>query len=122
MKIEIHAVAKFWVGLTLAHVEVLKKAADWHYDAVCQAAAKPGGFIFGWHNTLVFCSEEGAELPNCQASFRDLDTCLKILEIANRVCIPEPENQKIVCELRDSFHKAFRLANEKMSEIIFTVE
>ncbi len=121
MKIEIHAVAKFWMDLTQEQVAVLKKAAEWHYDDTCNQAAQVGGFIHGWHNTVT--PYPGMEsTPKCTAFFRDLDLSLKILEIAGTVMFPDEYDQGIVAELRKSFRAALRMANEKMGDIIFHVE
>lgn len=121
MKIEIHAVAKFWMDLTPEHVGVLMKAAQWHYDGVCNQAAQVGGFIYGWNNAVT--PYPGMEVtPKCSASFRDLDICLKILEIAGTIMFPDEIDQDRVTDLRKSFRAALQMANEKMGEITFAVE
>jgi hypothetical protein len=121
MKIEIHAVAQFWIALDQDHVSLLKKAAEWHYDGFCNKAAQVGGFIYGWSN-VVTPFEGRTEVPKCSASFRDLDLCMKILEIAGSVMFPDKRDQNIVADLRKSFRNALRMANEKMGDIIFYVE
>lgn len=121
MKIEIHAVAKFWIDLSPDHVAVLEKAAKWHYDGVCRMSAMHGGFIYGWKNiTTPYPGQE--EVPKCSASFRDLDLCLKILEIAGSIMFPDQIDQERVFEMRRYFHSALRMANENMGDIIFHVE
>lgn len=55
-------------------VEILIQESSRHYDLSCRGASREGGFIFGWRNSIDFgCS--------CAASFRELDTTLKILEM-----------------------------------------
>lgn len=121
MKIEIHAVARFWIALTPDHVAILKRAAEWHYDGTCNKAAQVGGFIFGWMNvTTQFPGQ--TEMPKCSASFRELDLCLKILEIAGSIMFPDQIDIERVFEMRKSFRAALRMSNSVMSEIIFHVE
>ncbi len=121
MNIEIQAVARFWIELGQDHVAILKKAAEWHYDGVCNQAAQVGGFIYGWVNVTTPYPGQ-VEVAKCCATFGELNLCLKILEGANSMAFPDTSDQALIAEMRKSFFAALRMANEKMGEIIFHVE
>lgn len=54
-------------------VSLLIKKALTHYDKTCVVAARQGGFIYGWGNSVKMgCT--------CTATFRDLDLTLKVFE------------------------------------------
>lgn len=79
MKIEIVLQPLFSLQLTRDDVEPLIQLASHHYDAVCRAAARPGGFLYGWRNiTSVTVAVD--HTPSCTATRRELDTVLKICE------------------------------------------
>ena len=75
MKIEINGRPQFNFTLTDEQMAVLTLLSDLHYDAACKMANMVGGFIYGWRNARHHKSN--AQL---RASFREVDTCLKILE------------------------------------------
>lgn len=104
MKIEITMQPLFWLALTREELEPLFLLASHHYDGACKAAARQGGFLYGWRS-IVSSRLPSQEMghPLCSGSRRDLDTVLKICEgirlavscklltveqgaIANRVC------------------------------------
>ena len=121
MKIEIHAAPVFWLHMTLEQVEVLEKAARWHYDGTCHASVLPGGFIYGWLNTLHFFAEyPGPDKPTLRADFRSLDLTLKILE--NRSILKEDSEIVLADEINRSVRLALGTANENIGKIHIKVE
>jgi hypothetical protein len=83
MQAVLHATPRFVVTLSLLEYYVLKRCSQCHYDGVCKSASLLGGFLYSWD----FCIPESADRNNCTAtfdvmcSFREIDTCLKILEM-----------------------------------------
>lgn len=84
MKVAIHAHPVFHFYLGAQAVELLRKLSKKHYDAHCRSISEPGrgSFLWGWHTLC-----DGADGAEVSASFRDLDTCLKLLEM------PPPPHQ-----------------------------
>lgn len=82
--------AVFALTLRRVEIDVLSRLSRAHYDLRCKLASQPGGFIYGWGNHLDLMENE----PNSRvtATWNDLDTCLKILEVRvaltgeSRVC------------------------------------
>lgn len=82
MRIEITMQSIFWLALTREDVEPLVLLAQHHYDGVCKAAARPGGFLYGWLNTVsARVPVDFGDHPLCGADRRQLDTALKICEM-----------------------------------------
>jgi hypothetical protein len=48
MKIEITAVPRYWLHMSLPHAKLLQKLSSMHYDAKCKSAGLVGGFLYGW--------------------------------------------------------------------------
>jgi hypothetical protein len=83
MVIEIHGVPEFTLHVTPAMVAVLMLCSKHHYDVACQQAGQFGGCVYRWQLCMQFAKEEKvSESYTVRGSFRDLDTTLKILEIA----------------------------------------
>lgn len=78
---EVHAE----VHMTLDEIDLLREVAARHYDSLCQASAAEGGFIYGWKNAHTpSCEGEPRSAP-IRVKFSQLDTCIKILEMAVHV-------------------------------------
>lgn len=75
MKIEIVSQPLFNLYLPAETIELLLTMSRHHYDGVCKDASAPGGFIYGWKNSVAFMPEEPVS-----ANWRQLDTMLKICE------------------------------------------
>ena len=107
MKVEIYGKPEFWFALTDNQMAVLETLSAVHYDGVCKDATKGGGFLFAWKNARTDVPAIGL-----RASFREIDTCLKILE---GLMMPPPtmsEAQQIAGhKLVKSFREALVQAN-----------
>lgn len=91
MKFKIHSIPRFEFELTEAQVSMLVTASALHYDYTCRSLSMdprnsftrggPEGLLVGWHNI-----QQGAiEYPECgpptlEATWRELDLCLKCME------------------------------------------
>lgn len=108
MDIEITAEPIFWLPLTQRQITVLTKLSEAHYDWTCKSASRPGegGFIHGW-STLLEYRERTEPTPLCKATMREMDLCLKIMEMSS--WLPQDE-QQVVHELRKSFFGALNKA------------
>ena len=114
MKFEISSELRFQFELTNEQVDLLTLASERHYDRVCQSASQIGGFIYGWRNAQEF-SKHSPDRPCIhRASWRQLDTCLKILE--NRVIASSAEMEKLRLPLFTSIHSAMSLAVARSQE------
>lgn len=81
MKVQIYMQPQFWLEISQKEVDPLCILGDHHYDSVCRAATKQGGFIYGWRNQVAFNIESNQEeAPFCSATRRELDTLLKLCE------------------------------------------
>lgn len=113
MKIGISGQPVFWFALTDEQMAVLDHLSALHYDGVCRGATKVGGFIYGWKNARAGSEEESRKRTILKASFREIDTCLKILEGLMHPPGNMPEAQQIEGrKLAKSFHAALTCANE----------
>lgn len=121
MRIEIAAQPKFWLRMSLPLVNLLVKLSRAHYDSVCRSASipGPGAFINGWLCSLTPISgdklaEDGTRLEDSgtpimvSASFHDLDTVLKIIEMPPPL---EVTDRQMLEDLRESIVAAMRLSN-----------
>ena len=74
--------------LTGRELEIIFKTAEHHYDDKCKSAVIPGpnAFVNGWKNRLFmsggFNARNRKENVEVSASWRDLDTVAKILEMS----------------------------------------
>ena len=81
MKIKIEWRPLFWLDLKREDLEPLFVLADHHYDGACKAAARQGGFMYGWRNIVSSRPPEDVEEPVlCSADRRQLDLTLKTCE------------------------------------------
>lgn len=104
MKFEIAGRPEFWFNLTDEQLYVLQTLSSVHYDGVCKQAAKLGGFIYGWTNARAFTKD-----ANLKASWRELDTCCKILEGIGPPLNADEED--VARDLAQKFHAALSHAN-----------
>jgi hypothetical protein len=83
MQALLRATPRFIVTLSLSEYHTLKRCSQCHYDGVCACASKLGGFLYAWD----FCISEGTDRNKSSSTFevlcdfRQIDTCLKILEV-----------------------------------------
>jgi hypothetical protein len=101
MKIEINSQPLFKLPLSLETIELLMEMSRHHYDGVCKAASAVGGFIYGWRNSVSFVPE----VP-VSATWRELDTLLKICEINTALFHGQPEVRKVIWDLVKGVNKA----------------
>lgn len=109
MKIEIQGKPEFWFALTDEQMAVLELLSSVHYDLKCKMATMVNGFIYGWKN-----ARSAVDKTSRRASFREIDTCLKILE---SLMMPPPamsEAQQVVGhKLVKSFREALARADRE---------
>jgi len=87
MKFHIRLVPRFRFELTPAQLTMLTKASEMHYDASCRGLSlrpTPGasastGLLLGWRNAHDWAATSG-DPAILEASWRDLDLCLKCME------------------------------------------
>lgn len=120
MNIDIGAKFIFSVPLTHDHITALLELSASHYDAKCQAAGTKDGFIGRWNHTLELNQEFKLTDSTVLAEFRELDTCVKILELSDTL-VPG-EYLAAVREMRKSFRGALTLANSKHADWKVTYE
>ena len=113
MKIEITATPTFWLYLSAEQIELISQCATAHYDSTCRASAKLGGFVYGWTNAVKF----NATTP-VQASFREIDTVLKCLEIGYYIDDLAFQSKQLSMTLR----RALFQSNIEISKIHITLE
>jgi len=115
MDIKIQGVPQFTIEITIPQIDVLIKMARRHYDMTCREAGAAGhgpqGFLVQWHRIISSYKEWPCEgvTPYIQASFRELDTCLKIMEYTPTL---SDEDHVIRDQLTLWFHRALRLSNK----------
>jgi len=88
MKFHIRLVPRFRFELTPAQLAMLFAASQHHYDAACRGLSlRPGpwsspsaGLFVGWRNEHEGAAVLGSDPPILEASWRDLDLCLKCME------------------------------------------
>jgi hypothetical protein len=99
------------VELTGRELAVIYHCARSHYDMVCKQAFQVGGFGWGWMNQLLDGGETDEsiisfDLDTLEERFADrtvqvkatsqqIQTCAKILEVANYATLPEREGTKL---------------------------
>jgi hypothetical protein len=111
MRIKIQGIPEFIFSLTFEQVEALIVLSQSHYDDTCQAASRDRlaedepGFIFKWRACMRVAGEDYMH----RARFRELDLCLKIMEMMRR-----PEHVTALEIVQNSFNKALTLANSKV--------
>lgn len=118
MKFEIVGRPEFRFSLTLAQIGMLIDRSSHHYDMVCRAASAQEperGFLRVWD----VCTRlnEGYVI---QATWRQLDTCLKVLEYPPFGTGPE----EIATQrgLFNSIHKAMNAAMEESPHWVLNID
>lgn len=91
MKFEVTAKPVFHFTPTEQQIACLISLARLYYDGRCKAAAQQGGFIYGWRNAIV-----EFKMPEVSASWHDLDTTMKIIEMVNYM--PDPRHRECLKE------------------------
>lgn len=108
-QIKIFGVPKFSVPLTLKEAVQLQAMCVTHYDYVCRTAGEPGGFIHGWVNQLSYAPasiKEEQNGPEINATWRELDTMLKICEQIHMA----PEILELARHIRAAMQYAAKIA------------
>ena len=121
MNIQIHASPVFFVPLREKHIEVLMLLSEHHYDGTCKAASKVGGFLHGWKNQINWWKQPDYELEEEYKTIRtdmhELGLCCKMLEMSSYLFTDkDSEEMKTARDMRQSFNRAFSLANSKYDE------
>lgn len=112
MKFEIVGRPDFWFHLDPAQLKVLISLSNVHYDATCRAAASVGGFIYGWKNSL-----DWNPATKVKGAWRELDTCLKILEGLQVPPANMPDcYQTVGHKLVKSFRTALFRSNDEVAQ------
>lgn len=122
MKIEVVGQPLIRMPLTVAQVDLLLKLSAHHYSVDCRELSAPAGamgatpnagLFSGWRNQIAFCAEDsGEEGPTAQAvsaSIRQLDLCLKVLELRG-AC--KDSEREMASALSAAILNALRFASE----------
>lgn len=83
MKVTIIGRPEYQLLMDSETVALLMLLAQTHYDGTCRAAARPGGFLYGWANIVCWNQDtldDSIEPQRCAASARELDLTLKLCE------------------------------------------
>lgn len=94
----------FWLHLTSEHTALLKKLSQLHYSPECIAAGRQGGFLWGWINLTD--GPPDTDPPMVSGGSRELDICLKIMEMSDCPGLLTAEERAV----RDLLRAAIRLA------------
>lgn len=125
MDIEIRVQCVFSVPFVQEQIDVLTKLAQVHYDHKCKSAPEEGGFIAKWQKYMsadrVYRDTltENDDPFTVSATFSELDTCLKILEVANLAYhskLISQEAMALCTSLTRDFRGVLSLANQKYRE------
>jgi hypothetical protein len=125
MKIRIQGQPEFLLPLTVLQVELIRKVSEKHYDHVCRDASIEGyiddnrNFLTSWRNILSNyvkyppTEEDIASgfVVSVSATFRQLDTCCKILESFNLFALGNPLDRIEAGQLYNDLRAAMREAN-----------
>lgn len=76
------------VVFTEEEIKTLLRCSESHYDGVCKAAGREGGFLYGMMNRFALREAAKRDSANADQSeathdleWREIDTLLKILEV-----------------------------------------
>lgn len=99
--ISVGCTQRFDIVATPQMVSLLMKLGEMHYDGVCKASVRVGGFIYGWNNWMVYEEQEKRTTAFTAQVLdnRQLQTCMKILEYSPPNLTDEER------ALRDEFFK-----------------
>lgn len=104
---------QFTAGFTLTseQIDMLMACSSNHYDSVCREASAEGGFIYKWKTFH-------SEMP-CNATFRQLDICLKCMEWPPRNVTQDIANQRRT--VQELFNTICIRINEQyqVSQVVF---
>lgn len=95
--------------LTSEHTAVLTKLAALHYSGECIAAGKPGGFLWGWTNQAAWAADPAPSMSD--GSSRQLDICLKIMEMSDCPGLLDDSERKVRDELRETIRTVLAAGN-----------
>jgi hypothetical protein len=125
------------VEFTGRDLAVLHHCANVHYDSVCKRAFQLGGFGWGWMNVFLHMGPDDESVVSfdldtieqgfaertvqVRASYRELDTCAKILEQAQILRLPEAsgseENIKTAAVLCMALPKLLHAINDESARL-----
>lgn len=105
MNITISWTPTFSCEFTLQQLDFLIEISKRHYDGVCRSASGVNGFLVQWRTRI-----EAEIFNSIRATFRELDTVLKICEMAN---FHEVDKQVITAMVSD-IHSALTKANNEV--------
>lgn len=110
MKIDLKAQIVFKLPLTTKHVSLLIRLSEHHYDGKCRKAKD--GFLKDWDAIIKSWDKfpPDPEYRYVEASSHEIDTCLKLMEIARGFF--NVDDWLICCSLGHSFSGAMSLANQ----------
>lgn len=91
--------------LTSEHTALLTKLSQLHYSPECIVAGRQGGFLFGWANQAAWAAPNDPP-PAMSGGDRELDICLKIMEMSDTPGLLTREER----DVRDLLRAAIRLA------------
>lgn len=97
------------VTFTPDEVKAMTRLSQEHYDGLCRSTSKPGGFLYGLMNHVVWCDASTA-ITAYPLSWRQVDTLTKILESAKTPLEVELYHQ--MAKTLDGMSKAEREANK----------
>jgi hypothetical protein len=106
------------IEISGAELQALLTCGEAHYDGRCRSDVGCGGFVWGWMNTFRLDGEYGCikkllrantdRVVVVEASFRDLDSCAKILEV-----VPSDVDAEVAARLKLAMHQAMRELNDE---------
>lgn len=105
MKIEITGRPVYWIEFTNEQIQELMKLSANHYDGLCVSACKPGGFLYGWQNGVLWSNGDATEPYKCKATHHELDILLKIMEMHTS----DPEIRELFTEVLRAMEQAEEL-------------
>jgi len=135
MKVRIQGQPEFLLPLTIADVEMIRKVSAQHYDAVCREASGEAyqsdnrNFLTSWRNILQSYekyppTEEDIAagfVPTVSATWRQIDTVLKILEPCNTFMLT-PIDTLAARHLSDDLLQVLRAAGDLYGKWSATIE
>jgi len=121
MKIEVVGEPRIRMPLTVAQVSLLLKLSAHHYSGDCRELSAPAGsmgattnagMLSGWRNQIALRLEDSGDRAAAHAvsaSIRQLDLCLKVLELRG-VC--DDSERELASALSRAILQAMRFASE----------
>lgn len=118
MKVRLQGQFEFNIELTQDEVRIIHTVSQKHYDATCRAASAERqdnhhqeNFLTSWRNILKYYADYPDEerKPTISATWRQLDTCCKILEAGNLYMLNEADRAE-ANRIQYDFIKMFKFA------------